>query len=187
MKTNIPLSVVFLTAAVSSTNYNIVHNLTDTLLNGYNKMVRGSKDMTGKTTVHFTFQIVNIVEFDERNGKLSITGFFFLQWNDYRMTWDPDRYNATTSVMFVTEDVWTPNIILSSAHSDFRGLGVKELPIRFDNTGNSYWYPADVFKTACTPDIYYYPYDTQICDIFFSFWGYGVNEVSFQPFIDEVY
>lgn len=186
MKTRIPLSVVFLTTVVSSTNYDTVHNLTNKLLDGYNKMVRGNKDLTGKTYVRFTFQIVSIVEYDELNGKLSIAGFFFLQWNDYRMKWNPDQHNGTTDLMVVTEDVWTPNIILSSAHSNFRGLGVKELPVRFDYEGNSYWYPADVFTTACTPDIYYYPYDTQICEIFFSFWGYGAKEVGFQPLINEV-
>lgn len=102
------------------------------------------------------------------------------------MIWDFEQYNVIIFVMFVIEDVWMFYIIFLSVYSDFWGLGVKELFIRFDNIGNFYWYLVDVFKMVCILDIYYYLYDIQICDIFFSFWGYGVNEVSFQFFIDEV-
>lgn len=65
MKMNIFFFVVFFIVVVLFINYNIVYNFIDMLLNGYNKMVWGSKDMIGKIIVCFIFQIVNIVEFDE--------------------------------------------------------------------------------------------------------------------------
>lgn len=183
---NIPLWVLFLVGTVSSTDYDSVDRLTNKMLEGYNNMVRGSNDISQRTIVAFTFQLVRIVEYDEVNGKLAVAGFFFMQWQDDRMTWDPNQYNGTADILFEESEVWTPHIILSSAHSNFRKLGMDKLPVRFDATGKSYWFPADVFSTSCSPDIYYYPYDTQNCILFFSFWGYGINEVGFYPLLDEV-
>lgn len=178
--------LILLIVSVRAASHDSVHQLSQKILSGYKNMVRGSEDLSQRTYVDCTFQIVRIVEYNEVSGKLAIAGFFFLQWQDYRMKWDPDQYDGTRDIMFLTKDVWTPNIFLTTAHSNFRKLGNDDLPVRFDSEGKSFWYPADVFTCSCTPDIYYFPYDTQECVIFFSFWAYRLNEVGFRTLFREV-
>ncbi|XP_062577786.1 neuronal acetylcholine receptor subunit alpha-6-like [Saccostrea cucullata] len=177
---------LLLIGTVGSTYHEDVYKLSRKLLDGYNDMIRGSKDLSQRTSISFMFNIIKIAEYDEVNGKLAIVGFFFLQWEDYRMKWDPDEYNGTNNVMFESKDVWVPNIMLTTSHSDFRKLGTDDVPVRYDNEGTSYWSPADVFTTSCTPNIYYYPYDTQNCFLYFSSWGYSLYEVVFHSMRDDV-
>ncbi|XP_061172783.1 neuronal acetylcholine receptor subunit alpha-6-like [Saccostrea echinata] len=182
----IPVFIVLLIGTVGSTYHDDVYQLSKKLLDGYNNMIRGSENLSRRTYIAFMFNIIKIAEYDEVNGKLAVVGFFFLQWEDYRMKWNPDHHNGTNNVMFETKDVWVPNIILTTSHSDFRKLGTDDVPVRYDSQGKSYWYPADVFSSSCTPNIYYYPYDTQICSIYFSSWGYGIQEVGFYSIRDDV-
>ena len=55
-----------------------------------------------------------------------------------------------------------------------------KLRIRVEQTGSVIWSPTNIFTTNCVTDVTYYPFDTQMCDIMMTSWGYTKNEMKFQ-------
>ena len=46
------------------------------------------------------------------------------------------------------------------------------------STGRVYWEPPAVYKSACTIDVEYFPFDTQMCFLQFSSWSYDALKVN---------
>ena len=46
-----------------------------------------------------------------------------------------------------------------------------------DYTGRLEWEPGGLYQTYCPVNVFYYPFDTQTCDITFTEWGYDSTEV----------
>ncbi|XP_048733570.2 acetylcholine receptor subunit beta-like 1 [Ostrea edulis] len=161
--------------------------LSTDLMKNYNKMIRGVKDMGEITTLRIHFSLIRIAEFDEVNGKLSLVGFFGIFWNDYRMAWDPEQYYDTYTILFEEKEVWRPLIVLASPQEEFKRLGHDDnFFVRFNPEGYAEWYPGDIWATACTPDVYTYPYDTQTCVVTYVIWAYAVHEVTVKVLSDTV-
>lgn len=157
------------------------------LMKNYNKRIRGVRDMKESTTLHFHFSLVRIAEYDEVNGKLSIVGFFRMFWHDFRMEWDTLQYNGTGTILFEEKEVWRPFIVLGSPQEEFKRLGDDDnFFVRYSPAGYAEWYPGDIWASACTPDVYMYPYDTQSCEIVFVVWGYAVSEIAARALSDKV-
>ena len=157
------------------------------LKRNYNRRIRGVRDMRQSTTLHFTFDLVRIAEYDEVNGKLSLVGFFSFFWHDFRMEWDPENYNDTGNIIFEEKDVWVPLIVLGSPQDEFQRVGDKDnFFVRYSFQGVGYWYPGDIWVTACTPDVYMYPYDTQTCEVTYVVWGYSIQEVTAKAERDKI-
>lgn len=157
------------------------------LKKNYNKRIRGVRDMKELTTLHFHFNLVRIAEYDEVNGKLSIVGYFGMFWHDFRMEWNSSQYNGTGTILFEEKEVWRPFIVLGSPQEEFKRLGDDDnFFVRYSPAGFAEWYPGDIWATACTPDVYMYPYDTQSCEVLFVVWGYAVSEIAARALSDKV-
>lgn len=157
------------------------------LMKNYNKRIRGVRDMKELTTLHFHFSLIRIAEYDEVNGKLSIVGFFGMFWHDFRMEWNSSQYNGTGTILFEEKEVWRPFIVLGSPQEEFKRLGDDDnFFVRYSPAGYAEWYPGDIWATACTPDVYMYPYDTQSCEVLFVVWGYAVSEIAARALSDKV-
>lgn len=157
------------------------------LMKNYNKRIRGVRDMKELTTLHFHFNLVRIAEYDEVNGKLSIVGYFGMFWHDFRMEWNSSQYNGTGTIFFEEKEVWRPFIVLGSPQEEFKRLGDDDnFFVRYSPAGFAEWYPGDIWATACTPDVYMYPYDTQSCEVLFVVWGYAVSEIAARALSDKV-
>lgn len=157
------------------------------LMKNYNKRIRGVRDMKELTTLHFHFNLVRIAEYDEVNGKLSIVGYFGMFWHDFRMEWNSSQYNGTGTILFEEKEVWRPFIVLGSPQEEFKRLGDDDnFFVRYSPAGFAEWYPGDIWATACTPDVYMYPYDTQSCEVLFVVWGYAVSEIAARALSDKV-
>jgi hypothetical protein len=163
------------------------NRLSRDLLKDYNKMIRGVKDTDETSTVYFEFSLIRIAEFDEVNGKLTLVGYFYVVWHDYRMEWDPEEYKDTQTILFEEKEVWKPLIILATAQEKFKTLGNENnFFIRFSRSGYAEWYPGDIWATSCTPDVYTFPYDTQTCVVTYVIWFYSIHEVTAKALSDKV-
>jgi hypothetical protein len=163
------------------------NRLSRDLVKNYNKMIRGVRDMEETTILSLFFNLIRIAEFDEVNGKLTLVGYFTIYWHDYRMEWDPKEYNGTNTILFEEKEVWKPLIVLASPQEELKRLGDDDnFFVRFSPTGIAEWYPGDIWATACTPDVYTYPYDTQTCVVSYVIWAYGIHEVIARTLSDEV-
>ncbi|OWF50181.1 Neuronal acetylcholine receptor subunit alpha-6 [Mizuhopecten yessoensis] len=52
------------------------------------------------------------------------------------------------------------------------------IPMRIFKDGSITWTPSGIYKTLCETDVTFYPFDTQVCDLTISTWGYTASEIS---------
>ncbi|OWF35889.1 Neuronal acetylcholine receptor subunit beta-3 [Mizuhopecten yessoensis] len=62
--------------------------------------------------------------------------------------------------------------------SDISVMSDASIPIRVVSDGTLSWTPSGIYKTLCETDVTFYPFDTQICDISVSTWGYTASEIT---------
>ena len=134
------------------------------LLTNYNKNIRGTKDQGKPTKVGFIFNANNLVSFDEVTATFSLAGHLSIMWMDARMTWNETEYNGVSSVTFPQNEVWIPTITLGNSMKDGESLylGDDKLLVRYTTNGIAYWFPGQLFKSFCSPDVRYFPFDQQV-------------------------
>ena len=134
------------------------------LQKNYNKNIRGTLDQSKPTNLGFIFHAAHLVAFDEVTATLSLMGYFTILWQDQRMVWNITDYNGIESINFPQNDVWIPAIVLSNSQNEGENsyLGNDKLLVRYTNVGTASWYPGQLFKSFCAPDVKNYPFDRQV-------------------------
>ena len=80
------------------------------------------------------------------------------------MTWNVSEYNGVSTITFPQNDVWIPTVALSNSQNEDESvyLGNDKLLVRYLHDGTAYWYPGQLFKSFCAPDVKDYPFDHQV-------------------------
>jgi len=53
------------------------------------------------------------------------------------------------------------------------------------NTGYVMWIPCTIYKSSCSIDVEYFPFDEQTCTLIFGSWTYHGEEVTLKPYTDR--
>ncbi|EPB69881.1 Neurotransmitter-gated ion-channel ligand binding domain protein [Ancylostoma ceylanicum] len=96
-----------------------------------------------------------------------------LIWMDYRLSWDPEKYENVTSVRFAggENQIWRPDVLLyNSANEDFDST-FKSNEVVY-NTGEVNWVPPGILRASCKMDITYFPFDEQLCYLKIQQWTF---------------
>ncbi|KAG9341910.1 hypothetical protein JZ751_018227 [Albula glossodonta] len=97
------------------------------------------------------------------------------EWVDMKLRWDPDHYQGITSIRVPSDSIWTPDIVLyDNADGRFEGTVTKAV-VRYDGTIS--WTPPANYKSACTIDVTFFPFDLQNCSMKFGSWTYDGSQV----------
>ncbi|KAL3866754.1 hypothetical protein ACJMK2_044030 [Sinanodonta woodiana] len=156
------------------------------LMASYNERVRPVQNQDQELTVSAAFNLISILELEESIQKLSIYGYFMLSWKDEFLVWNASQYGGLYSVEFPEDEVWKPVVVLSNGYGGFNVLGENFVKVTVKNNGTATWNPGDVFESTCFIDITYYPFDTQVCELHFSIWSQGMDEVKMKPIFPDI-
>ncbi|VDM25560.1 unnamed protein product [Toxocara canis] len=101
-------------------------------------------------------------------------------WTDYRLSWNPAKYNEITSVRFSSGSfIWQPDILLyNSADESFDSTYKSNLVVY--NNGQINWIPPGIFRASCRIDITWFPFDDQSCYLKFGSWTYNGFAIDLQ-------
>ena len=47
------------------------------------------------------------------------------------------------------------------------------------------WVPCTIYKSSCSIDVEYFPFDEQTCTLIYGSWTYMEDEVSLKPYTDR--
>ncbi|XP_033728806.1 acetylcholine receptor subunit delta-like [Pecten maximus] len=147
---------------------------------------------TGTVEVNITLNIITFNSLDVRNQALTTTGYFRLAWSDRRLDWsNKTPYNSDINAIYSDEDtIWRPPLILENSVNDISVMSDDSIPIRVANDGTLSWTPSGIYTTQCETDVTFYPFDTQVCDISISTWGYTSSEITLNldlPPVESTY
>ncbi|XP_062602771.1 neuronal acetylcholine receptor subunit alpha-7-like [Saccostrea cucullata] len=152
------------------------------LSSGYDRLVRPSQI----TNVSVALNLITINFMDIKNQVLSTTGWIEASWEDHRLVWDVSKYPNITDIFADESEVWRPVFFVDNSVSDLSIISDSNLLYRVTHTGEVEWEQPRMFTTHCNVDITFYPFDTQLCEIELTSWGYTTDEIELLPANSEI-
>ncbi|KAK1149472.1 5-hydroxytryptamine receptor 3B-like [Acipenser oxyrinchus oxyrinchus] len=153
-----------------------LHQLTKSLLRNYRKGVRPVRNWTQSTMVYIDFITQSILEVDGKNQKMTLSVWYRQIWNDEFLVWDPAEFDGINEISLSFDAIWVPDVIIS----EFVDVGSSpDMPYVYVNSSGMIknYRPIQVVS-ACSLEIYAFPFDRQNCTLTFRSWLHTVNEVN---------
>ena len=153
----------------AETNRNMEKTLLTDLLTDYDKRVKPSGSLNGSLEVQFDLGIIQIIDVDERNQIFDAVYFVIQEWVDEELKWNPDHYGGVKSLIIPDDTIWMPNIEMHN-HIDLvlAKHSKKTTFLTVYSSGRvSNAYIID-YKSSCSMDLKYFPFDKQNCSLVFS-------------------
>ncbi|KAM8842013.1 neuronal acetylcholine receptor subunit beta-2-like [Synchiropus picturatus] len=177
MTTHTPLLVCVLCLA-SSWAENAEERLVNYLLGPerYNKLIRPAVNKSQQVTISIQVSLSQLISVNEREQIMTTNVWLFQEWNDYRLRWDPEKYGGIKKLRIPSKHIWLPDIVLYN-NAD----GVYEVSFYCNavvsNTGDIFWLPPAIYKSACAIEVQNFPFDQQNCTMKFRSWTYDHTEL----------
>ncbi|XP_053159232.1 neuronal acetylcholine receptor subunit beta-3 isoform X3 [Hemicordylus capensis] len=98
------------------------------------------------------------------------------EWIDQNLCWNPEDYGGITAIRVPSESLWLPDIVLfENADGRFEGSLMTKAIVKYN--GIVVWTPPASYKSSCTMDVTFFPFDRQNCSMKFGSWTYDGNMV----------
>ena len=151
----------------------------------YNKNVRPVKNSTQPLEVKFGSSLIRIIDVDEVNQVLTTSLWLEMQWFDYKLVWDPAKFNGIKKLHIPSDLIWTPDILLYNNADGEPQISIVSDAIIYYN-GLVVWKPPSIYKSFCNIEIEYFPFDTQECLMKFGGWTYNgflmnISQIPVRP------
>ncbi|XP_063046432.1 neuronal acetylcholine receptor subunit non-alpha-2-like [Engraulis encrasicolus] len=147
-----------------------------TLFKEYQRWVRPTQHANDTITVRFGLKISQLVDVDEKNQLMTTNVWLWQEWIDHKLRWNPDDYGGITSIRVPSESIWLPDIVLyENADGRFEGSLMTKAIVK--HSGVITWTPPASYKSACTMDVTFFPFDRQNCSMKFGSWTYDGSMV----------
>ncbi|XP_070263502.1 neuronal acetylcholine receptor subunit beta-3 isoform X1 [Myotis yumanensis] len=141
------------------------------LFQGYQKWVRPVLNSNDTIKVHFGLKISQLVDVDEKNQLMTTNVWLKQEWTDHKLRWKPDEYGGIHSIKVPSESLWLPDIVLfENADGRFEGSLMTKAIVK--SNGTVTWTPPASYKSSCTMDVTFFPFDRQNCSMKFGSWTY---------------
>ncbi|CAN2388270.1 serotonin-gated cation-selective channel activity [Pristimantis euphronides] len=150
--------------------------LSDDLMEGYKKGVRPVYNWRQTTTVFLDVMVYAILGVDEKNQVLTTYIWYRQFWIDEFLTWDPKKYENVSQISIPTEKIWVPDILIN----EFVDVGKSpDIPYVYVNhEGRVQNYKPIQVVTACSLNIYNFPFDLQNCSLTFTSWLHTIQDIN---------
>ncbi|CAF4317317.1 unnamed protein product [Rotaria socialis] len=159
----------------SQKTYELYHNL----MSNYNKNVRPVRNNTDLVNVKIGLKLIQIADVDEKNQLMQTHVYVLHEWQDVSLIWSPEDYDGIEYIQMPSDLIWKPDLVLyNNADGDYQITTRSKAQIRYD--GIVKWNPPMVYKSYCSIDIQYYPFDIQNCTLKFGTWSYHGSLVNLQ-------
>uniref|UniRef100_A0A8C5DX63 Neuronal acetylcholine receptor subunit alpha-2-like n=1 Tax=Gouania willdenowi TaxID=441366 RepID=A0A8C5DX63_GOUWI len=169
---------------ISSTTERLLENL----FARYNKLSRPVKNTSDTVHVHFGLSIAQLIDVDEKNQMMTTNVWVKQEWNDYKLRWNPEDYENVTSIRIPSEIIWRPDIVLyNNADGDFAVTHLTKAHLFYD--GQIKWMPPAIYKSSCSIDVTFFPFDQQSCKMKFGSWTYDrakIDLISMASDVDQM-
>ncbi|KFW69101.1 Neuronal acetylcholine receptor subunit alpha-4, partial [Pygoscelis adeliae] len=124
----------------------------------------------------------------EKNQMMTTNVWVKQEWHDYKLRWDPQEYENVTSIRIPSELIWRPDIVLyNNADGDFAVTHLTKAHLFYD--GRIKWMPPAIYKSSCSIDVTFFPFDQQNCTMKFGSWTYDkakIDLVSMHSHVDQL-
>ncbi|XP_078415994.1 5-hydroxytryptamine receptor 3A [Cetorhinus maximus] len=146
------------------------------LMANYSKGVRPVRDWRKTTTVAIDVMVYAILNVDEKNQVLTTYIWYRQVWTDEFLMWNPQDFDDIKQISIPTANIWVPDILIN----EFVDVGKSpDIPyVYVDYGGRVKNYKPIQVVTACSLDIYNFPFDVQNCTFTFTSWLHNIRDIN---------
>ncbi|THD26242.1 putative nachr subunit [Fasciola hepatica] len=114
---------------------------------------------------------------------MKISGWFTMQWYDYRLRWNSTDFDGVTQIDFVSDELWRPDVgLMNGKHSHYFDFSADQHSrINIDYEGRITWLLGAVLDVACPLDFADFPFDTQVCHLIITPWQSSMRQLKLLP------
>ncbi|XP_076843596.1 cholinergic receptor, nicotinic, beta 1 (muscle) like isoform X1 [Brachyhypopomus gauderio] len=154
------------------------------LFENYNLKVRPARTWNETVMVRVGMTLVQLIGLNEKNGEMTTNVFMNMAWSDYRLSWDPSDYENIDVIRVPPNKVWRPDIYLIN-NNDGQFDVALYVNVLVKNDGTVSWLPPAIYRSSCSIEVAYFPFDWQNCTMVFRSYTYDASEVDLQYGLDE--
>uniref|UniRef100_A0A670ZGJ8 Cholinergic receptor nicotinic alpha 2 subunit n=1 Tax=Pseudonaja textilis TaxID=8673 RepID=A0A670ZGJ8_PSETE len=149
------------------------------LFHAYNRWSRPVPNTSDVVIVRFGLSIAQLIDVDEKNQMMTTNVWLKQEWNDYKLQWNPTDFDNVTSIRVPSEMIWIPDIVLyNNADGEFAVTHMIKAHL-FSN-GSVKWVPPAIYKSSCSIDVTFFPFDQQNCKMKFGSWTYDKAKIDLE-------
>ncbi|KAL3319202.1 hypothetical protein Ciccas_002120 [Cichlidogyrus casuarinus] len=177
------LQLTFGLVPVKSTERDLLKRL----LNRYQSLGKNGRPVVYANEtfkLNYGLSLIQILDLNAGQRTLRTSCWPRYNWTDKLLSWDPKEYGNIDKITLPSEDVWVPEISLQNS-ADERLHSSRDARLLVSHNGSVLWMPQTIFKSTCRPDLTYFPFDTQICELDFGSWNYDLTKVDIDWRIDD--
>ncbi|XP_059904243.1 neuronal acetylcholine receptor subunit beta-2-like [Gadus macrocephalus] len=141
----------------------------------YNKMIRPAVNKSQQVTISIQVSLSQLISVNEREQIMTTNLWLFQEWNDYRLSWDPEKYEGLKKLRIPAKMIWLPDIVLYNNADGVYEVSYCNTVV--SHTGYIFWLPPAIYKSACAIQVRDFPFDRQNCTLKFRSWTYDRTEM----------
>ncbi|XP_042287109.1 acetylcholine receptor subunit epsilon [Thunnus albacares] len=146
------------------------------LFKNYNKNIRPVVHPEEKVQVQIRLTLTNLISLNEKEETLTTNVWIEIQWTDHRLVWNTSDYYGIDIIRVPYNTVWLPDIVLEN-NIDGNFDVAYYANVLISNNGWMYWLPPAIYRSTCSIEVTYFPFDYQNCTLVFRSQTYSANEV----------
>ncbi|XP_043397976.1 neuronal acetylcholine receptor subunit alpha-2 [Chelonia mydas] len=155
------------------------------LFTSYNRWSRPVPNISDVVIVRFGLSIAQLIDVDEKNQMMTTNVWLKQEWSDYKLRWNPADFDNVTSIRVPSEMIWIPDIVLyNNADGEFAVTHMTKAHL-FSN-GKVKWVPPAIYKSSCSIDVTFFPFDQQNCKMKFGSWTYDKAKIDLESMERDV-
>ncbi|CAF1039726.1 unnamed protein product [Rotaria sordida] len=125
--------------------------------NQYNRIARPVQNDSDPLPVTINLALQNIIEYDERNEAIVVSGWMTIMWNDYSLRWKPEEFGNIQTLRIPSKQIWTPDILLYNSADENFDITMKINAV-VQHNGDIQYVPPVLFKSICPFNIAAFPF-----------------------------
>uniref|UniRef100_A0A9J7XV48 Cholinergic receptor, nicotinic, delta (muscle) n=1 Tax=Cyprinus carpio carpio TaxID=630221 RepID=A0A9J7XV48_CYPCA len=143
----------------------------------YNKELRPVQNKDDTVDIYLALTLSNLISLKEVDETLLTNVWMEHGWTDYRLKWNETEFDNITVLRLPPSMVWLPEVVLEN-NNDAQFQVAYYCNVLIYPNGNVYWLPPAIFRSSCSINVNYFPFDWQNCSLKFSSLTYNAKEIS---------
>ncbi|ELT91195.1 hypothetical protein CAPTEDRAFT_207723 [Capitella teleta] len=143
----------------------------------YKAIGQGGRPVVNTNTTTFVYFGLGLIqmELDEREKVFESSMWVKMKWHDEYLQWSPADYQGVETIRLDANQIWVPDVMLINTANPMRIL--RNTLVLVNYNGSITWIPHQIFHSSCSLDVTAFPFDRQVCHMWFGSWTHTTQEI----------